>query len=370
MKKTKLLLLTIAIIASFNLTAQVAVNSDGSSADASAMLDVKSSNKGILIPRVSQTELEAINNPANGLMVFNTDEGKLFIYIASEFKWKEVQFGSGEILYPASLSIGTGGSCSNTTVNGNYIAGCDLDNSHNVVIDATVSSAGSWSIQTDTINGYSFSGSGIVSSTGTVQLTLYGNGTPLTNQTDTFTATVDLGGNSSCTFDVTVIILNCDDGNACTDDSFDTATCSCVHSPVVCDDNNACTDDSCDPQNGCEHIQVNCDDGNPCTDDICDPATGCQNILIDCDDGDPCTNDACDPATGNCTHTPVNCDDNDACTDDSCNPSTGQCQHIAIDCDDGDPNTTDSCDPVTGCVHTPIGPVNKTTNQRKDKKKK
>ncbi len=241
------------------------------------MLDVNSSNKGILIPRVTQTEIEAISNPANGLMVFNTDAGKLYIYIASEFKWKEVLFGSGEILYPASLSIGTGSSCANTTVIGYYIAGCQLLGSQHVTLDATVSSPGAWSIFTDTVNGYSFSGSGIVTNTGTVQLTLDAQGTPQVTQTDLFTATVTMGGNSSCTFNNTV--SNCDDGDAC-------------------------TDDSCDPITGCQHTPVLCDDGDPCTTDFCDPVTGCQHVPIDCDDGDPNTIDGCDPVSG-CYHIPI-----------------------------------------------------------------
>ena len=65
---------------------------------------------------------------------------------------------------------------------------------------------------------------------------------------------------------------------------------------------------------------TDCDDGNACTDDSCDPATGlCVNTPnIDCDDGDACTDDSCDPATGLCVNTPnYDCDDGDACTDDS-----------------------------------------------------
>jgi hypothetical protein len=51
----------------------VAVNNDGSIADASAMLDIKSSTKGLLIPRMTQAQRLAIANPANGLMVYQTD---------------------------------------------------------------------------------------------------------------------------------------------------------------------------------------------------------------------------------------------------------------------------------------------------------
>jgi hypothetical protein len=54
---------------------------------------------------------------------------------------------------------------------------------------------------------------------------------------------------------------------------------------------------------GCQHIPVDCDDGDACTDDACDPVTGnCVHTPIDCDDGDPNTTDSCDPEVG-CIHT-------------------------------------------------------------------
>lgn len=48
------------------------VNTDGSTADASALLDVKSTSKGVLIPRMNKTERNAIASPATGLLVFQT----------------------------------------------------------------------------------------------------------------------------------------------------------------------------------------------------------------------------------------------------------------------------------------------------------
>lgn len=51
----------------------VAINTDGSVADATAILDVKSSAKGLLIPRLSTTQRTAIASPATGLLVFDTD---------------------------------------------------------------------------------------------------------------------------------------------------------------------------------------------------------------------------------------------------------------------------------------------------------
>jgi uncharacterized protein (TIGR02145 family) len=57
------------------IIAQVAVNDDGSAADNSAMMDIKSPNKGFLPPRMVHTDINAISNPANGLQVYCTDCG-------------------------------------------------------------------------------------------------------------------------------------------------------------------------------------------------------------------------------------------------------------------------------------------------------
>ncbi|HTI08787.1 MAG TPA: tail fiber domain-containing protein [Puia sp.] len=53
----------------------VAINSDGSAPDTSAMLDVKSSNKGVLIPRLALTGIHdsaTIHFPKTSLLVYNT----------------------------------------------------------------------------------------------------------------------------------------------------------------------------------------------------------------------------------------------------------------------------------------------------------
>ncbi len=66
-----------AIYANF---AQVAINTDGSAPDASAMLDVKSTAGGILIPRMSAADRDAIASPATGLLVFVTDDHTFYYY--------------------------------------------------------------------------------------------------------------------------------------------------------------------------------------------------------------------------------------------------------------------------------------------------
>jgi uncharacterized protein (TIGR02145 family) len=76
MKKTFLLfvaLLFTGVIA--NAQTGVAINTTGAQPDNSAMLDVSSTNKGFLLPRMTFEQMKVISSPANGLMVFCTDCG-------------------------------------------------------------------------------------------------------------------------------------------------------------------------------------------------------------------------------------------------------------------------------------------------------
>jgi len=52
----------------------IAINTDGSIPDASAMLDITSTTKGFLAPRMTTAQQNAISSPATGLLVFNTTD--------------------------------------------------------------------------------------------------------------------------------------------------------------------------------------------------------------------------------------------------------------------------------------------------------
>lgn len=70
----------------------VAINTDASPPDASAMLDIKSKAKGLLIPRMTTAEKNAIANPAEGLKVFDTDTKTFWFY--NGIAWIESATGS------------------------------------------------------------------------------------------------------------------------------------------------------------------------------------------------------------------------------------------------------------------------------------
>ena len=74
MKKKYLLLIGLLLNSSF-LFSQVGVNTDGSNADPSAILDAKSTQKGFLPPRMTFAQMSAISGPAPGLMVYCTNCG-------------------------------------------------------------------------------------------------------------------------------------------------------------------------------------------------------------------------------------------------------------------------------------------------------
>jgi Protein of unknown function (DUF1566) len=83
-------ILVIPSICSFS---QVGINTDNTAPDNSAMLDVKSTTKGFLPPRMTLLQRNAIPSPAAGLIVYCTDcnddgSGVISIYLGD--KWKNI----------------------------------------------------------------------------------------------------------------------------------------------------------------------------------------------------------------------------------------------------------------------------------------
>lgn len=88
------LLILIILIQTLSVSAQgIAINTAGLTPDSSAILDVSSSSKGLLTPRMTSSQRTAIINPATGLLVFQTDSPSGFWYYDSI--WVQLNTGGG-----------------------------------------------------------------------------------------------------------------------------------------------------------------------------------------------------------------------------------------------------------------------------------
>ncbi|MCB0855831.1 MAG: hypothetical protein KDD63_26600, partial [Bacteroidetes bacterium] len=68
-----------------SLFAQVGVNGTNNDPDPSAMLDVQSTDKGLLLPRMTTSQRDAISNPAVGLTIYNVDQSCFNYYSGHEW---------------------------------------------------------------------------------------------------------------------------------------------------------------------------------------------------------------------------------------------------------------------------------------------
>jgi hypothetical protein len=126
----KALFITIfAIAVTFSqLLAQDNVGINNPNPDASAVLDIVSTDKGILIPRMTEIERTSISSPATGLLVYDNDHNLFFYFDGGG--WTAIDPGTdndwaqnGNHVYNASDSIGIGSSSPRTTleVNGTVL---------------------------------------------------------------------------------------------------------------------------------------------------------------------------------------------------------------------------------------------------------
>lgn len=75
---------TLPVIAS---SQSFSINTDGSVANNSALLDVKSTNKGMLIPRMTRAQRDAISAPATGLIIFQNSPDSMGLYYYNGTGW-------------------------------------------------------------------------------------------------------------------------------------------------------------------------------------------------------------------------------------------------------------------------------------------
>src|ERR1700733_173339 len=90
----------------------------------------------------------------------------IFLLIGSLGCQKETSFESSKNKATGSLQKDVTSECLPKTLAGTYVAAKILNDSNFVQVDISVSAIGSYTISTDTINGYSFGTSGNFTTTG------------------------------------------------------------------------------------------------------------------------------------------------------------------------------------------------------------
>ena len=156
-------LFTIAFIfisaAAFCQAGGVAISATGSAPAASAMLDISSTKKGVLLPRLSQTQRDSISNPDFGLMILNTSTNCFNVWLGAT--WKQL---CGDCDFGNPVPGNSGPICEGQTLNltATTILGATyhwtgpngfVSNLQNPTVEnATAGASGSYSVQA-TLNG-------------------------------------------------------------------------------------------------------------------------------------------------------------------------------------------------------------------------
>ena len=114
----KIVTLLALVLVTSGIFAQVGINNENP--DASAALDITSTTGGLLPPRMTTTQRDAISSPATGLMIYQTD-GTVGFYYYNGSSWAEVAAAS------ATYSIGD-------VVNGGVVFWIDSTGQHGLVV--------------------------------------------------------------------------------------------------------------------------------------------------------------------------------------------------------------------------------------------
>lgn len=119
MKKIVFSLFTIFILINYNAKSQsVGISGDNITPDISSILDIQSTNKGLLLPRMTETQRDSISNPALSLLIYNTTTNCFEFWAYSNWhslgcintpEWEQCgdQIGDYDGNYYNTIQIGT-----------------------------------------------------------------------------------------------------------------------------------------------------------------------------------------------------------------------------------------------------------------------
>ncbi len=153
--------------------------------------------------RFGVTGLQTVILKATGTPVSAGNISFTIQYDSSQCSLAVTVLPAGGLTSPSDYSLaGSPNSCFHSVVYGSYVKNLQLNNSDSIRIQVNVNTPGTYTIRTDTINGYHFTGSGLFLQPGLQVVVLSGSGTPVQAGQDLFTVN---GGNTGCGITVSVL---------------------------------------------------------------------------------------------------------------------------------------------------------------------
>jgi len=184
-------IITAAFFICFSVQSQIGIGIPNP--HTSAILELSSKEKGLLLPRLTDAERNAIKQPALGLVIFNTEKNCIEICVGSgsgsgsSSVWHNLCGDNGVAVIDSYIC--------NTNEAGGMILGVPVSGVSQT-ITARVSTPGSYAITT-TANGITFSAAGHFTATGDQKVVLQATGVPVSDGFHSFI--IDTNG-TTCSF--------------------------------------------------------------------------------------------------------------------------------------------------------------------------
>ena len=94
--KISSLFLPVAILFTSTVFSQVKIGDTTGTINPRAVLELKDTTRGLLLPRMTTTQMNAITSPPNGLLIFNNSQSEIYRYRSDNNKWMPLRSDSSD----------------------------------------------------------------------------------------------------------------------------------------------------------------------------------------------------------------------------------------------------------------------------------
>ena len=198
----KLASIAMIILLSGGMYAQnsVKVGSNSTTINTSAQLEIESTTKGLLPPRMTAAQRNAIISPATSLILYNTTANCLQVNDGTPAApiWICTSGANSSTRGTGEVSSVCGAPCAACSISGTMAQGVAISGV-TMTLNVNVTQLGTWSITAGPTNGITFSGSGTFTALGCQAIILTATGTPTTAGATTWTTNTTPSGSATAT---------------------------------------------------------------------------------------------------------------------------------------------------------------------------